>query len=213
MQEITQGNDAHAVTPATSPQKRPRGRPRSKQAEKAILEATHHLLATEGLRHTTIEAISAQSGVSRTTIYKWWPNRAALIMSAFLQLSLSRIPYPKTLRSREEIRTVLMNMAREFCGPVGVLMTAIISEAKADPEFAKVFQRDFVDVRRKEGAAAVRAAIAAGVLRPTDPDALLDILLGPLYHRLLIGHQPVSEDYVKHYLDLVFDGIFTERAR
>lgn len=192
--------------------KRPRGRPRSKQAEQAVLEATHELLVEQGLQQTTIEAIAAKSGVSKATIYKWWPNRAAVIMSAFLHLSLSRIPYPPNLISREVIIDRLKNMGREFCGPVGSMMAALIAECQADPGFAEAFRRGYIDARRKEGVAVVKAAMKAGLLRKTDPHVLLDTIYGPLYYRLLVGHQPLSDKFVTSYLELIFDGIFVDKA-
>lgn len=187
---------------------RPRGRPRSKQAELAVLEATHELLQEQGLQQTTIESIAARSGVSKATIYKWWPNRAAVIMSAFLRLSQNRIPYPANLISRDAIVDRLQQMAREFCGPVGKMMAALIAESQADPAFAEAFRTGYIDARRKEGLAVVNAAMRAGILRKADAHVVLDTIYGPLYYRLLVGHQPLSEDFVKEYLGLIFDGLF-----
>src|SRR5678815_3644169 len=61
-----------------------RGRPRSESARRAVLEAAGDLLKKGGYRATTIEAISARSGVAKTTIYRWWSNRAALVVELLL---------------------------------------------------------------------------------------------------------------------------------
>src|SRR5678815_265436 len=61
-----------------------RGRPRSESARRAVLEAAGDLLKKGGYRTTTIEAISARSGVAKTTIYRWWSNRAALVVELLL---------------------------------------------------------------------------------------------------------------------------------
>lgn len=197
----------------SSKEKRPRGRPRSKKAEQAVLEATHQLLVEQGLQQTTIEAISAMSGVSKATIYKWWPNRAAVIMSTFLHLSKDRIPYPPNPISRDVIIARLQNMGREFCGSVGNVMAALIAECQADSGFADAFRRDYIDARRKEGITVVKAAMKAGILRESDPHILLDTIYGPLYYRLLVGHQPLSDNFVSSYLHLIFDGIFVDDAQ
>jgi AcrR family transcriptional regulator len=61
------------------------GRPRSEESKAAILDATWELLKTTCLRNLSIEAIARESGVGKTTIYRWWPNKAAVVMDAFLE--------------------------------------------------------------------------------------------------------------------------------
>ena len=59
------------------------GRPRSERARLAILEAAADLLVEGGLGAATIEAVAARAGVSKVTIYKWWPSRGAVAVDAY----------------------------------------------------------------------------------------------------------------------------------
>src|SRR5579859_5921183 len=63
---------------------RPRssGRPRSVRSHAAILDATLHMLAEQGIRGSSIEAIAARAGVGKMTIYRRWPSKEALILEA-----------------------------------------------------------------------------------------------------------------------------------
>jgi len=190
--------------------KKPRGRTRSKAAEVAVLDATYRLLTQQGLHAVTIEAIALESKVSKATIYKWWPNRAAIIMSAFLRESLIAIPYPDHL-ALEVVLERLRNMSVQFRGPVGRMMAALIAEGQSDPAIAEAFRVDYIQKRRTEGVQIVQSSIADGIVRQADPQIILDVLYAPLYYRLLVGHQPLTPEFVQAYLDLVMRGILADR--
>jgi AcrR family transcriptional regulator len=189
--------------------KRPRGRVRSKKAEDAVLNAAYKLLSERGLQATTVDAIASESNVSKATIYKWWPNRAAIIMSAFLRESLVAIPYPTAL-SLDAVIERLMHMSKQFRGPLGTMMSALIAEGQSDQAIAQEFREGYISARRAEGVRIVKSSIAEGVVRDADPHVILDVLYAPLYYRLLVGHQPLTEEFVRQYLDLAMRGILRD---
>src|SRR5665647_2805473 len=102
-----------------------RGRKRSSEAEKAVLDAAYDLLSREGLQATTVEAIASRAKVSKATIYKWWPNRASVIMSAFLREARGALPYPEEFEPENIVQRLQM-MAMEFHGAVGSMIRALI---------------------------------------------------------------------------------------
>lgn len=191
--------------------KRPRGRPRSKGAEDAVLDAAYRLMSEKGLQLTTVESIAAESKVSKATIYRWWPNRAAIIMSAFLRASRNSIPYPEGFTEDATVDR-LTSMGKEFLGPIGKMMAALIAEGQSDPAFAEAFRAGYINARREEGVSTVNAAIERGSIRKADPHTILDVIYAPLYYRLMVGHQPLSESFVQEYLDLVMNGILVSTA-
>ena len=71
-----------------------RGRPRSEQARRAVLDAAHALFNDGGYAAATVEAIAARSGVAKTTIYQWWPNRAALLVDVLVAEASAIAPPP-----------------------------------------------------------------------------------------------------------------------
>ena len=73
---------------------RARGRPRSEEHRDAVLTAAMELMREDDLRKASIDRISARSGVSKATIYKWWPNRTAVAIDAFLNQMMADAPCP-----------------------------------------------------------------------------------------------------------------------
>lgn len=194
--------------PVAPPAPAQRGRKRSVQAETAVLDAAYQVLLKDGLQATTVDAIAAQAGVSKATIYKWWPNRAAVIMSAFLREAGKALPYPDEVRL-DSVFARLLQMAEEFHGPIGTMISALIAEGQADPEIAQAFRDGYISARRRQGVEIVKAAIAKGLIRDADPEVVLDVLYAPLYYRLLVGHQPLSAEFVRQHVDLVMNGLST----
>src|ERR1700690_2090014 len=80
-----------SVSPARSP-----GRPRSEEARKAILESTLDLLKKSGFSDLSIESIAAHAGVGKATLYRWWPNKDALEIDAFVSAVGAELRYPST---------------------------------------------------------------------------------------------------------------------
>ena len=76
--------------------KRPPGRPRSEHARLAILRSTLRLLGENGFSNLTIEAVAAHASVGKTTVYRWWPNKAALIADAFASSTSRTLHFPNT---------------------------------------------------------------------------------------------------------------------
>src|SRR5271163_2666215 len=84
----------HAPAPAAV--SRAPGRPRSEEARKAILQSTLDLLKRSGFSDLSIESIAAHAGVGKATVYRWWPNKAALIADAFASSTTRKLHFPDT---------------------------------------------------------------------------------------------------------------------
>src|SRR5919206_5323806 len=102
----------------TRPRSRP-GRPRSEESRAAVLRATSDLLHEVGLRAMTTEEIASRSGVSKATIYKWWSNKFAVAVEAFLSEMLAESPDPHTGSAREDLRTALRGLMHFYTSPSG----------------------------------------------------------------------------------------------
>src|ERR1700712_3596954 len=99
---------------------RPRpGRPRSEQSRDAVLRATSELMLEGGLRAMTTDEIARRSGASKATIYKWWPNKYAVAIEAFLTEMLIEPPDPDTGSAREDFRLALRGLIHFYAGPSG----------------------------------------------------------------------------------------------
>jgi AcrR family transcriptional regulator len=184
------------------------GRPRSETAHKAILTAAFELVLEVGFRSVSIESIAAKAGVGKTTIYRRWPNKAAVVMDAFTSKVGSGTLFPKAASATESIRLQMRAMARSFRGADGALVKALLAEAQFDPELAKAFRERWTLPRRELAVGVIQQAIQQGGLRPgLNPEDVIDILYAPIYYRLQMGTGPLSESYVEGIFHRVMQGL------
>jgi len=145
-----------------------------------------------------MEAIAAEAHVARTTIYRRWPNKATVIMDAFLAEVGPGIAFPELPSALESLRIQMKLLARAFRGRPGLLIRSLLAEAQFDPELKRAFRDRWIMKRRAAAQAVIKAGILAGELpAATDPDVLLDALYGGLYYRLLMGTGSLSDAYVE----------------
>jgi AcrR family transcriptional regulator len=190
------------------PGPRPPGRPRSERARRAILKSANELLDGEGFAAVTMEAIAERAGVSKATVYRWWPNRAAVVMDGFLSTVSSEVPFPHTGYAREDIRLHMRRLTEAFGGRIGRTVAALLAEGQADPELADALRSRWLLVRRAEAREILELGIERGELRGgLDPEVAVDVLYGPIYYRLLVGHAPLDDDFADALADHTFAGL------
>ena len=185
-----------------------RGRPRDPRTRAAILTAARGLLEKGGLTAVTIEAIAAKAGVSRPTIYRYWPNAPAVAMAAFLEAASA--PVAKTSRSPlAALRAQLHAVAYAFAAPAGRSVAAMVAAAQSETELAKAFRNEFIARNRDAARLMLERCIAERlVVPPADIDLALDLVFGPLFYRLLMGHAPITRALV----DQLLAAVIPERA-
>jgi AcrR family transcriptional regulator len=172
------------------------GRPRSEESKAAILAATWELLKTTTLKDLSIEAIARESGVGKTTIYRWWPNKVAVVMDAFAQNVLSVTPFREGLSATEAIKVQMASLVQAFSGEYGRIVSQIIAEGQSDPDALANYRERFIYPRRAAVKAIIEQGIKSGEFNPNfDPEVAIDILYGPIYFRLLIGHLPLDWEF------------------
>lgn len=185
-----------------------RGRPRSEEVHKAILVAALDEVSEVGFRALTVDAIAARAGVGKTTIYRRWPNKAAVVMDAFLAQVGPDTDFPETPRAIDSMRLQLRTQAKAFRGKYGRLVKALIGEAQFDPELAQAFLERWRMPRRKMARRVFEEAIEQGDLRADiDIDATIDLLYAPLYYRLQIDSGPISDSYIDTIFAHVIQGV------
>ena len=158
----------------------------------------------------TVEAIAERAGVSKATIYRWWPNKAAIVMDGFLSMVSAEVPFPHTGHAREDIRLHMRRLAEAFGGKMGRTVAALIAEGQADPELAEALRSRWLSVRRTEAKEILELGIERGELREDlDPDVAVDVLYGPIYYRMLVGHARLDEAFAHILADHIFAGLAT----
>jgi AcrR family transcriptional regulator len=187
----------------------PRGRPRSARAHNAILEAAAELLLEHGLAAVSMDEVAAQAGVSKATIYRWWPTKETLAMDA-LYHEWAGVP---AVDDTGSLRSDLLELLRPWARLVGRrpyarVIAALLTEAQTNPAFAREYRARFVRPRREAGRTIFARAIERGdIPADTKIEVALDILYGPIYHRLLHGHAPLNDRFVHEVIDTALGGI------
>lgn len=192
---------------------RSRGRPRSERARLAILAAAGDLMLEGGINAATMEAIAERAGVSKATIYKWWPSRGAVALDGFLAQAQETLSIPEELSTKEALRYQVRALVRLFRDtPSGPLMRALASQAECDVEIARALRERWLAPRRAVTAEILRAGIADGELRPDiDIAAVSDQLFAPIYHRLIFGHAPLHDELADQLVDQAMYGLGVAR--
>lgn len=177
----------------TCPAKRPAGRPRSEMSRKAILDATARLLESVTLRNLAIENIAREAGVGKATIYRWWPNKAAIVIDAFFQEVEQRTAFERAPSAAEAIRHQVVRMVHAIGGPIGRIAAQIIAEGQSNPDVLEHFRAVFLRGRRAAATEIFRRGIADGEFHPDlDIELAIDLIYGPIWYRLMVGHQPLD---------------------
>jgi AcrR family transcriptional regulator len=186
-----------------------RGRPRSEKARRAILDAAAELLLLRGLDAVSMDAVAERAGVSKATIYRWWPSKERLALQALLEWSSAGTAPRDTGSLRGDLLALVRPWLREIRRrPFGRIIAALITQAQSDPEFAQVYRTHFVEQRREPMRSAFERAIARReVADDLDVEVAIDIIYGPLYHRLLHGHAPLTDRFAADVVDLALAGI------
>ncbi len=120
-----------------------RGRPRDEGTHKAILSAAYDLLLENGFDAVTVDKIAERAKVSKATIYKWWSNKAAVIMDSFLSTATDRLPVPDTGSTVQDILTHAANLARFLTSREGTVIKELIGAGQLDAKLAEEYRTRF----------------------------------------------------------------------
>ncbi|MCM3174793.1 MULTISPECIES: TetR/AcrR family transcriptional regulator [unclassified Paenibacillus] len=185
-----------------------RGRPRNVETQNAILTAAYELLLEHGFAAVTIEKIAERAQVSKATIYKWWPNKGAVIMDGYMHEATARLPVPDTGSVFEDIQLHASNLARFLTSREGKVITEIIGEGQSDPGLAVEYQTRYIQPRRREAWGIIEKGVERGDLKPDCDIALcIDLVYGSIFYRMLVSGEPMEDGYVNRVVTSLFDGI------
>src|SRR5262245_965215 len=185
-----------------------RGRPRSESARRAILDAAFQLFTKGGYPATTVEAIAARSGVAKTTSYRWWPNRAALVVDLLLNLAAVQAPPPSGRNPIRALRKEFREVAKASGALPGQMLGSLLGEAQNDPEIREALVEGLFNPRREATARVIEQAQKEGKLHPAVPPLVaVDLLFGPIFYRRYIRQEPLNEAYVRQVYDHAMAGL------
>lgn len=166
-----------------------------------------------GLGSVSMDAVAERAGVSKATIYRWWPSKSILALDALFDWAAASALTRDTGSLRGDLLALLQPWVRDTRRrPFGPVIAAFVSEAQSDPKFADAYRTHFVEPRRD----AMRAVFARAAERGEVPvdlnvEVALDLIYGAVYHRLLHGHAELTDRFAREVVDLALKGILTAR--
>jgi AcrR family transcriptional regulator len=184
-----------------------RGRPRSAAARLRVLAAARALLEEGGLAAVTMEELAARTGVGKPTIYRSWPNAKAVAMTALMQAPEDAAPARGGRSIAAELKRSLRALVATFSTRAGRNAAMLVASADPDTELAKVFRHHVILKTREEVRAILARAAGDAALRRGDVEVALDLLLAPVFFRLLLGHAPLDEAFADAVVDQALAGL------
>ncbi|HVU74197.1 MAG TPA: TetR/AcrR family transcriptional regulator [Mycobacteriales bacterium] len=187
---------------------RPAGRPRDASRDAALLQATLDLLVEVGYDRLTIDAVAARVKASKATVYRRWPNKAALVVDAVHALHQAKDEaeggnqiFPDTGSLREDLLAGARGFVQKLTGEDGRLIAAVMTASMRDPELAAAM-RAGTDDKAVMCAAPLDRALARGELATAcAPSVLGEVVQSVFMFRFLVSGEPLDEEFVVHVVD------------
>ncbi|MEU9553874.1 TetR-like C-terminal domain-containing protein [Streptomyces fumanus] len=196
------------AAPAAPTLKPGRGRRPADDVRRAALAAAAEVLLADGMPGVTFAKVAARAGVSKMTLYKWWPSPGSLAFEAYFSVFERTLAFPDT----GDIRRDLTEQLHAFVDLVerhGPVLAGIVGAAQSDPGLAAALSEQYV--RKRRGLAVERLARARelGQIRAgVDLETVVDQLWGACYHRLLLpADLPLDREFTDRLLGNLLTGI------
>ncbi|MDF2985463.1 MAG: transcriptional regulator [Eubacterium sp.] len=184
------------------------GRPRSEETKKAILSASYGLLLEIGFKAITVEGIAERAGVSKATIYKWWPGKAAVVLDGFFAATEEQLQIPDTGSAREDLFIQTNTLAAFLTSEKGRVITELIAEGQSNQNIADEYRSRYFKPRRQIAREILQRGVQRGEIRKNiDIELTIDLIFAPIFYRLLAAGGTLDAAYLKDIIYLAFEGI------
>ncbi len=181
---------------------------RGEIAHQACMNAALEILAKEGYKALTIEAIAKATGVAKTTIYRRWSSKGELVLDAFLHTGERGIIPSDSGCFRQDLASFVKQTFNVVSHGLGNSLVSLIVEAQIDSNFAKLFYQRLIENRRQVLREIIQRGVERGDLRKEiDVETTLDLIYGPFWYRLLVKHGPLDDAYAEILVEQVFRGV------
>ncbi|GGO35730.1 TetR/AcrR family transcriptional regulator [Deinococcus humi] len=169
------------------------GRPRNAEHSALARQAALDLLREHGYASINMEAVAERTGIAKQTLYRRWKHKRALILDAFAEQADHLPPLPTTADPEEELRAFTRATCRALTGQCGATNRALMAEALQSPEFlVELRERHLVKRRRQLRRILERQQPELG---DQQLETLVDLILGPMWYRLLVQNAPLDDDF------------------
>jgi len=172
--------------------------PQAQRTQNLMLAAAQDLLSEHGAEAVTHLKVAQNAGVARATVYRHWPDRAAILVDLLrTSADVAPVPTDPDLPIIDRITATLATFAKALNGEGGRTLAAMIGLAEWDEDVFAALER-----MTQFGPMLLRTIISDGVadgslLAETEPGLVADMLIGPLYFRRLLYHDHLDDTYIE----------------
>ena len=169
---------------------------RVQRSKEAVLASTHALLSEGGIGGVSMDEVSRRSGVSKTTIYRHWPSRSALLLAACATMS-SPPEVPDTGSLKGDLEALASDLAEQLrSAKWPAILPSIIDAAERDPELAILHAGLHAALMVPFLAIAERARTRGDAPASVTSAELTASVVGPLFYRRWFSKEPIGSDFV-----------------
>ena len=162
-------------------------------------------LLADGYLRLTIEAVAADAGVSKATIYRWWKTKGELVLEA-AEAEISIDLVPETEVPRDDVEAAIDQLVETFSRPLAsIVIFAAITTGGNDPVMAQIFRDKYVYPWRVSAAVALARSLPEASNGSEDVQFLLDVIVGTVFQRTLVLKEPNIAGLKERLISLVLD--------
>ncbi|WP_049574351.1 TetR/AcrR family transcriptional regulator [Nonomuraea sp. SBT364] len=174
--------------------------------QQEIFDATLRLVAEKGYAGLTVEGVAERSGVNKTTIYRWWPSKAALLGAALVEADLLAFEAPDTGSLRGDLVALVEGLRRLLTEPPARdVAVAALAAAVDHPELD--VRRFFADRFARERQIFERAVRRGELAASADPMLIVDLLAGAVWVRGVFRGQPLAAGFADRAVAAILGGV------
>ena len=174
----------------------PKSDKRAERSKAVVLAETYRQLSQSGLANVSIDEISRVSGVSKTTIYRHWPSRSALLIDACSRLG-ETADVPDTGSFRGDLHALLSGLAKRLeTASWSAVVPSIVDAAERDSDVLAMQTGWHRNLMKPFGAVMDRAKAKGEVSADADSHGVIATTVGALFYRRWFSHEPIDDQFV-----------------
>ena len=179
---------------------------RVRRSKQAVLTATFRLLSETGLPGVSVDAVSRRSGVAKTTIYRHWPSRSALILDACSKLR-PKSELTDTGNLKDDLTALTVSLAAGLrTARWATILPSIMDAAERDPELAKLHAQLHAEMTTGLRTVIERGKQRGEVPRNRGVTEMVALVIGPLFYRRWLSREPIDDGFVNLVLENAIGG-------
>lgn len=202
-------------------------KPRARAKREQILSGAKTVFLREGFAATSTDVIAREAGVSKRTLYAYYPSKEELFSDVLRGLTIEN-PQTRVLeavrqvdpKSREELREMLVGLGEKIISTMMepaylALLRTIIADSHRFPKLSEIFRSTVPERGIKEGGAMMKRAQENGIAAEGDPEVMIRMFMGPLLSYAVVDGlfrpdgdpQPPTTEKIEQIVDLYLKAI------